>query len=214
MPKRYQPEFRPRALALLDAGPNVTEVAHDLGIGTHTLFNWRRRALVDAGKRAGLSSVESAESRAARAEIARLRDEVTILRRSHELLKGASSPKETVRGDCTVGNRGATGEDIMPAAVGVHRWVLRVEDPAAVTSIDPSRTTMEHPCRARQRHVRLHRDLPQQTTPSQLDRNAHPIEHENRHTPPHDPSNNPTPENRGNIIVSGIPGQHQVSLVR
>jgi transposase-like protein len=91
MPKRYQPEFRARALALLDAGRNVTEVAHDLGIGTQTLYNWRRQALVDAGERAGLSSVESAELRAARAAVARLRDEVTILRRSHELAAVTSS---------------------------------------------------------------------------------------------------------------------------
>jgi transposase-like protein len=84
-------------LALLDAGRNVTEVAHDLRIGTHTLYNWRRQAHVDAGERAGLSSVESAELRAARAEIARLRDEVTIRRRPHELLKDASSPKDGSR---------------------------------------------------------------------------------------------------------------------
>ena len=92
MPKRYPPEFRARALALLDAGRTVTDVAHDLGIGTQTLYNWRNQELIDAGRRPGLSSTESAELRAARAEIARLRDEVTILRRANELLNDTSSP--------------------------------------------------------------------------------------------------------------------------
>lgn len=97
MPKSNPPEFSARVLALLDVGRDVTEVAHDLGIGSQTLYNWRRQATVDAGERAGLSSVEPAELRAARAETARLRDEVTILRRSHELLKDASSPNRGSR---------------------------------------------------------------------------------------------------------------------
>jgi transposase len=90
-PRRYPPEFRARALALLDAGRHIAESAHDFGIGTQTLTNWRRKALVDVGERTGLSSVESPELRAARASISRLRDETTILPRAYELSNDVSS---------------------------------------------------------------------------------------------------------------------------
>jgi transposase len=50
----YPPEFRREALELLKlSGKSVIEVARDLGISDQTLFNWRRHAQVDAGKREG-----------------------------------------------------------------------------------------------------------------------------------------------------------------
>ncbi len=93
MPKPYPPEFRARALALIEAGRCVVDVAADLGISTQALYSWRNQALVDAGQRPGLSTTDSAELRAARAELAQLRDEVAILRRANDLLRDAAGPK-------------------------------------------------------------------------------------------------------------------------
>ena len=93
MPKRYPAEFRRRVLELLAEGRSVTEVAHDLGIGTQTVYNWRRQYEIDAGQRPGLTRAESADLAAARKEIATLRAENEILRRANELLRTASSPK-------------------------------------------------------------------------------------------------------------------------
>ena len=97
MPKRYPPEFRQRVLALLDEGWRVVDVASDLGLPAQTIYNWRNQQAIDRGERPGLSTPEAAELRAARTEIARLRAEVAVLRRSNELLKATSSPKDDSR---------------------------------------------------------------------------------------------------------------------
>jgi transposase-like protein len=80
-------------LELLAEGRSVTEVAHDLGIGTQTIYNWRRQHEIDTGQRPGLTTAESADLAAARKEIATLAAENQILRRANELLRTASSPK-------------------------------------------------------------------------------------------------------------------------
>lgn len=97
MPKRYPAEFRRRVLELLAEGRSVTEVADDLGIGTQTIYNWRRQHEIDTGQRPGLTTAESADLAAARKEIATLRAENQILRRANELLRTASSPKGVSR---------------------------------------------------------------------------------------------------------------------
>lgn len=93
MPKGYPAEFRRRVLDLLEEGRAVTEVAHDLEIGTSTIYNWRRQHEIDTGQRPGLSSVESVELKAARRELGALRMENQILRRANDLLRTTSSPK-------------------------------------------------------------------------------------------------------------------------
>ena len=89
---RYPPELRERAVRLVaEARPaHPTEwaaigaVAAKLGIGSaETLRKWVRRAEIDAGRRPGVSSEESAEVR-------RLRAEVRELRRANEILKAAA----------------------------------------------------------------------------------------------------------------------------
>ena len=97
MPKRYPAEFRRRVLELLAGGSSVTEVAHDLGVGTQTIYNWRRQHEIDSGQRPGLTTAESADLAAARKEIATLRAENQILRRANELLRETSSPKGVSR---------------------------------------------------------------------------------------------------------------------
>ena len=64
--------------------PAIVAVAKRLGIGSaETLRKWVRRAEVDGGSRAGVTSEESAELR-------KLRAEVRELRRANEILKAAS----------------------------------------------------------------------------------------------------------------------------
>jgi transposase len=92
MPRQYPPEFRLRALRLLDTlveDPEVSEfdairsVASKLGVSQESVRRWRRKAQVDAGQRPGTSSSEHAEIR-------RLKREVAELRRANEVLKAAS----------------------------------------------------------------------------------------------------------------------------
>lgn len=42
MPSSYPPEFRRRAVALVEAGRTVRDVAVDLEIGQQTIYNWLR----------------------------------------------------------------------------------------------------------------------------------------------------------------------------
>lgn len=93
MPRQYSPEFRQRALRLLDTvmeSSDVSEfeairsVAAKLGVGEESVRRWRRKAQVDAGQRPGISTVENAEIR-------RLKREVNELRRANEILKSASA---------------------------------------------------------------------------------------------------------------------------
>lgn len=92
MPKQFSPEFRARALRLLDESipehasefTTVKYVATKLGVGVETLRKWKRQADVDAGVRPGTMSEESAEIR-------RLKRENQELRRANEILKSASA---------------------------------------------------------------------------------------------------------------------------
>jgi transposase len=89
----YPQELRERAVRMVaEVRPNydsewaaITGVAAKLGIGTaETLRKWVRQAQVDAGRRPGVTTEESAELR-------RLRAEVRELRRANEILKAASA---------------------------------------------------------------------------------------------------------------------------
>lgn len=93
MPRQYSPEFRDRALRLLDTmmeASDISEfeaiksVAGKLGISEESVRRWRRKAQVDAGERPGVTSSEHAEIR-------KLKREVAELRRANEILKSASA---------------------------------------------------------------------------------------------------------------------------
>ncbi|BBZ65390.1 insertion element IS6110 uncharacterized 12.0 kDa protein [Mycolicibacterium insubricum] len=93
MPRQYSPEFRQRALRLLDTmmeASDVSEfeaiksVASKLSASEESVRRWRRKAQVDAGERAGTSTSEHAEIR-------RLKRENAELRRANEVLKSASA---------------------------------------------------------------------------------------------------------------------------
>ena len=92
MPRQFPPEFRQRALRMIEESipEHETEyaalrhVGAKLGIGPETLRKWRRRAEVDTGQRPGVTSDENAE-------IKRLRRENVELRRANEILRTASA---------------------------------------------------------------------------------------------------------------------------
>ena len=83
--RSFSREFKADAVALvLDEGRSIASVARALGIGATNLGNWVRQARVDRGEREGLTTSE-------RAELARLRREVTQLRMERDLLKRATA---------------------------------------------------------------------------------------------------------------------------
>jgi transposase-like protein len=90
MPKRYLPEFRERAVRMVldhaeDYGSTTAAcnaVSAQLGISREALRRWVNQAQVDAGARPGMSTAESDEVRALKAENKRLREANEILRQA------------------------------------------------------------------------------------------------------------------------------------
>ena len=90
--KRYPPEVRERAVRLvLEHQENynsqwaaLTSIAGKIGCTAETLRKWVRRAEVDQGKRAGLTSAERDRLRA-------LERENRELKRANEILRKASA---------------------------------------------------------------------------------------------------------------------------
>ena len=92
MPRQFPPEFRQRALRMLEElvpefeteYAAICHVGAKLGVGPETLRKWRRRAEVDSGARPGVTSQEHAE-------IKRLKRENAELRRANEIPRTASA---------------------------------------------------------------------------------------------------------------------------
>ena len=93
MPRSYPPEFRRRAIDLVEAGRSVKQVAADLGLSEQTVYVWRRQHLVDTGQMPGATSADQTELIAARRRIAELETELAIHRRATELLGKVMPPK-------------------------------------------------------------------------------------------------------------------------
>jgi transposase len=47
------PEFRRKVLDLVEASRPIAEVAQALGIGTHSIYTWRRQDRIDRGLEPG-----------------------------------------------------------------------------------------------------------------------------------------------------------------
>lgn len=95
MPHSYPPEFRVRVMALVEAGRPIKQIAEMLGTSDQTIYNWRRRHLIDTGQAPGIFSSENAELIAARRRIAELEQELAIYRRAAELLDALGTGRKT-----------------------------------------------------------------------------------------------------------------------
>jgi transposase-like protein len=84
MPAAKPPEFRRRALDLVEAGEPVAQVARNLGISESCLRRWMDQAAVDAGAKEGLTSTE-------KRELVELRRKNRVLEMENEILKRASA---------------------------------------------------------------------------------------------------------------------------
>ena len=90
----YPPEFRARAIELARASElPPSQVARDLGIDPDTLRRWLRQADVDAGRLQGATTDEKAELARLRREVALLREERDILQKATAYFARASAPR-------------------------------------------------------------------------------------------------------------------------
>ena len=132
MPKPYPPEFRRRALDLLEAGRSVREVAACLGIAQSCLHHWKSRDLLDRGVKSPTpEQVESAALAAARARIAELETEVKILRKAPAAVEQVAD------------SRGA-----LPALIAPFTAHHALRGPARTSSVMPELMPAAEPRRA------------------------------------------------------------------
>jgi len=99
MPRHYPVELRRLTCERMLAGEEVKHLSAQLGICNHTLYRWRRQALIDAGRHPGAKSFEANPLQVARRRIKELEAEVKIVKTASALFdEGADiSPKGSTR---------------------------------------------------------------------------------------------------------------------
>ncbi len=121
MPKPYPPEFRRRAIDLVESDRTVREVAAALGIAESCLYGWKSKDLIARGvKTRTPAAAESAALAAANQRIRELEDEVKILHKAAAAVEEVVPPKERFRLVCELA---ADGVPVKKAclALGVSR---------------------------------------------------------------------------------------------
>lgn len=101
MPKKIDPELKARAVRLVmehrGEYPNLTAasqaVAKQVGVGKESVRRWVIQADVDAGRREGTTSEESAEIKRLKAENRRLREDVAVLKAARTFFVGELDPR-------------------------------------------------------------------------------------------------------------------------
>ena len=85
MPAAYPPEFRRRAVELVEASDKpLAHVAKELGVSDAGLRKWVKQAEIDSGTKPGLTKDE-------KAELVRLRRELRTTKMENEILKRAAA---------------------------------------------------------------------------------------------------------------------------
>lgn len=95
VPKAYPREFRDDVVAVAqrrEPGVTIKQIADDFGISETCLQNWLRRAEVEAGRKPGVTSSDSAELRELRKRNRLLEQENEVLRRAAAYLSQANLP--------------------------------------------------------------------------------------------------------------------------
>jgi transposase-like protein len=77
------------------AGEAVKDLVVELGVCSHTLYRWRRQALVDAGQRPGTKSYDADPLVAARRRVKELEAELKLVKAASALFEEGNkvSPK-------------------------------------------------------------------------------------------------------------------------
>jgi transposase-like protein len=98
MPRHYPAEVRRQVCERMLAGEAVKDLVAELEISDHTLYRWRRQALIDAGEQPGAKSYEADPLLAARRRIIELEAELKLVKAASELFtEGAVDPKGSSR---------------------------------------------------------------------------------------------------------------------
>ena len=98
MPRHYPAELRRRTCERMLGGEAVKDLSAELGVSDHTLYRWRRQALIDAGQRPGAKSFEADPLAQARRRIKELEAELKVVRAASALFEeGGGDPKGSSR---------------------------------------------------------------------------------------------------------------------